>query len=575
MIRRKYTRKQLAEKAALVDRDLVEVQRCRGDHNRLGLAYQIGFVKLLNRFPAQYPLEVIDELIVFTGIQLGLEPVCIERYQGRRETVSEHQERIRKHLNLRRFGPEETHALGEFIFKEACRLEQTTALQSRAEEFLKERAILLPADYALARIIGEQRNHANEHIFTKVAEGLPGDVSETLDQLLEVKPGEVVSKLQKIKANPGRPSADAVLSLIEKLATIEATGVLGVDLSWINSNYQRALFHFVRKCTAYRLRGVTQSRRNAALVCFLWQSYRDAIDQLVDMFDKLVTRINTQAKHELDDQMSRQRRMIRDSLSTLKSLGEIILDDSVPDADLRERIFSEVSQQELAIRVEALDEWVSGKKSDLFHGVVKRFGYLRKFSPALLRALEFTQESEGADSPCMEALKVLKEMNAGNKRKLPEEAPTDFVPASLLPLVENGDRPDRRAWECALLVKLRDEIRSGNVSVKHSKRFGRFDNFFLSGDRWEALREDFFRRSGLPTNPEDVSGCLSKRLGEAYDRFLETAPGNSYATADGDGWRLSTDPSERLDQESQQKLVKGGVNLDHFGGAKVDQLVKG
>ena len=67
-----YTRKQLAEKAPLADLDLVEVERCRGNHNRLGFAYQIGFVKLLNRFPAQRPLEVIDELNIFTGIQLGL-----------------------------------------------------------------------------------------------------------------------------------------------------------------------------------------------------------------------------------------------------------------------------------------------------------------------------------------------------------------------------------------------------------------------------------------------------------------------------------------------------------------------
>ena len=228
MRKRKYTRKQLAEKASLADLDLVEVERCRGDHNRLGFAYQIGFVKLLNRFPAQRPLEVIDELNIFTGIQLGLDHGCIERYKHRRETVAEHQERIRKHLNLRRFGPEETRALGEFIFEESYRLEQIAALQSRAEEFLQTRGILLPADYALARIIGEQKKRAREHIFARVADGLPSDVSRTLDEMLEVQPGEVVSRLQKIKANPAKPSADAVLSLIEKLTRIEATGVLTV-----------------------------------------------------------------------------------------------------------------------------------------------------------------------------------------------------------------------------------------------------------------------------------------------------------------------------------------------------------
>jgi tetratricopeptide (TPR) repeat protein len=55
---------------------------------------------------------------------------------------------------------------------------------------------------------------------------------------------------------------------------------------WLNGNYQRALFHHVRKSSVTRLRELAEPRRRAALVCFLWQSYRDAIDQAVDMFDK-------------------------------------------------------------------------------------------------------------------------------------------------------------------------------------------------------------------------------------------------------------------------------------------------
>ena len=43
-------------------------------------------------------------------------------------------------------------------------------------------------------------------------------------------------------------------ALMHKMAAIEATGILGIDLSWLNANYQRAMFHYVRKCTADRLR---------------------------------------------------------------------------------------------------------------------------------------------------------------------------------------------------------------------------------------------------------------------------------------------------------------------------------
>ena len=377
---------------------------------------------------------------------------------------------------------------------------------------------------------------------------------EAIDGLLEVKDGEVISGLQRIKANPAKPSAAAMQGLADKLAAVEATGVLAVDLSWLNANYQRALFHYVRKSTADRLREVARPRRLAALVCFLRQSYRDAVDSAVDMFDKLLTRTQTRAEHELSDQMRSQRQTIKEALAALRSLGAVILDDTVADAALRSRLFAVVPREELAAQVAGLTEWVTGAKSDVFHGLVRRFSHLRQFSPVLLRALEFFPDAGDGDVPCLEALRVLKEMNADLKRKLPEDVPTDFMPKRLLPLVMTDGKPDRKAWECALLLKLQDDLRSGNLSVKHGKRFGRFEDYFLPKERWEPLRESFFQRAGLPADPRDVPGYLTKRLNTAYDLFLKTAPDNSYATADEDGWHLSTDAAETLDAEAQTRL---------------------
>jgi predicted transcriptional regulator len=97
----------------------------------------------------------------------------------------------------------------------------------------------------------------------------------------------------------------------------------------------------------------------AALVCFLWQSYRDAVDQAIDMYDKLITWVHTQAEGDLGEQLRQQRRTIQKSLATLKSLGGIILDEAVTDGELRTRLFEEVPREELAAQVGILDEWVS------------------------------------------------------------------------------------------------------------------------------------------------------------------------------------------------------------------------
>jgi TnpA family transposase len=544
----------MVREASLTEADLAEVAQCRRDHNRLGFAYQIGFVRLFHRFPAQQPLEVCDELLNFVALQLGIVEAQIADYAPWQHTASEHQDRIREYLKLTDYDPREADALERFVFEESCRLEQTAPLLARAREFLKERRVLFPADSALLRLVGEQRKRAREHIVTKLAGGLSPGVIKALDGLLEVKEGEVVSSLQRIKANPAKPSATAMQGLADKLDAIEATGVLAVDLSWLNANYQRALFHYVRKNSADRLREVARPRRLAAMVCFLRQSYRDAVDQAVDMFDKLLTRTHTRAEHELDDRMRSQRQTIKAALAALRSLGAIILDDSVGAAALRPRLFAAVPRDALVAQVAGLDEWVTGTKSDVFHGLVRRFSHLRQFSPVLLRALEFFPDSGDGEVPCLEALRVLKEMNTDLKRKLPEDAPADFIPKRLWPLVVTDGKLDRKAWECALLLKLQEDLRSGNLSVKHGKRFGRFEDYFLPKERWETLRKSFFQRSGLPADPKDVRDHLTKRLNTAYDLFLKTAPDNTYATVDQDGWHLSTDAAETLDAAAQTRL---------------------
>jgi hypothetical protein len=85
-------------------------------------------------------------------------------------------------------------------------------------------------------------------------------------------------------------------------------------------------------------------------------------------------------------------------------------------------------------------------------------------------------------------------------------------------------------------------------------RFGRFDNFFISDERWTAQRDAFFQPAGLPAKPADVPAYLTARLDNAYDTFLANLPGNAYATIDEKGWVLSTDSAEKLDKETEKRL---------------------
>jgi Domain of unknown function (DUF4158) len=117
-------------------------------------------VRLLGRFPQQQPFELFEELVCFSAAQLGLDAGLIELYRKRQPTISEHQQTITGYLRLRPFDDAEAAQLEQFLFQEACRLEQAAALIGQAREFLKERRVLEPAEFRFTRIVGEQRTRA-------------------------------------------------------------------------------------------------------------------------------------------------------------------------------------------------------------------------------------------------------------------------------------------------------------------------------------------------------------------------------------------------------------------------------
>jgi hypothetical protein len=83
---------QLLQQAQFSPEDIARIMQCRGEHNRLGFAYQLAFVRSLNRFPIQEPLEIEEDIVAFTSIQLNIDEGQIEQYGKRQPTVSEHQD---------------------------------------------------------------------------------------------------------------------------------------------------------------------------------------------------------------------------------------------------------------------------------------------------------------------------------------------------------------------------------------------------------------------------------------------------------------------------------------------------
>jgi hypothetical protein len=246
--------------------------------------------------------------------------------------------------------------------------------------------------------------------------------------------------------------------------------------------------------------------------------------------------------------------MLRTTLQSFHTIGHTLFNDHVPPEAVRTTVFQQIPPERLQAQLLEAQQWLTGDTSAVFPLVMKRYSYLRQFAPTLLDHLPVDLEPTGSPA-LLDAVAPLRDLNTTGRRTLSEDLPDTCLPKRLRAFVGTNGAANRRAYECAVLTTLRDEIKRGNVWVRGSTRFGKLDDFFLPDATWTVRRQEFFRKAGLPTDPTEAATWLTSRLNAAYDRFLAALPTNTSVTFDTEGWHLSTEPAEALSPADEAGLA--------------------
>src|SRR6266567_133332 len=266
-----FTQDQLSQDAKLSEADIKQIHECREPQNKVGYGYQLCHAKLFNRFPAQSPFEVVEELATFVAVQVDIPREQLAVYAAQKSTFFRHQEAIRIYLRVEKFTPKAEALLKDYLFQQAQQIQATEALFMQATELLKDKKILNPSSDTIERLIQTQREKAKTYILEKINAEITTALQQTLDALLVVE-NNFYSKLYQIKDVPKNSQ----------------TGALTINLDWLNNNYKRHFNKYVTRCDAKRLREIEPLHRYAALVCFLQETYRDTIDYMFDMYAKAI-----------------------------------------------------------------------------------------------------------------------------------------------------------------------------------------------------------------------------------------------------------------------------------------------
>ena len=200
-------------------------------------------------------------------------------------------------------------------------------------------------------------------------------------------------------------------------------------------------------------------------------------------------------------------------------------------------------------------EAVVSARPDNLGEIVERYASVRRMSRVILGAFVFRSWKE--HDPLLTALDVVRELHASGAKKLPARSPTSFLRSTWRKLVKTNVGTDRRAYEVAVMMAVRERLRSGDVWVEGSRAFRAFDDFLLPRDAFENRRKADDLGLAVPDRFEDWRDDKAKRLETRLGEVDALTAAGDLPEASLTEEGLSISPIRAAENEAVDAITRG------------------
>lgn len=278
----------------------------------------------------------------------------------------------------------------------------------------------------------------------------------------------------------------------------------------------RHLSQLARRYDARALKRFPPARRYALCACFLVEVQKTLLDHGVALHDQYLMEICRKSRNRFEKRHRQLRRRAKKGVETLiKTTKALLAQKQAPDGSIATRLqgLDEPSLQEA---IESCEEFRRLEERGYVDELRARYSPLRRYLPAFLK-LPFC--GEPGNESLLTGIDLVRKLDAGELKKLPEDAPTDWVPPAFQVALRDEDGViDRRTWEIGLSLAIRDAPQAPVTST-----WPRAAAMSRSGT-WSTMRTDGTRSARTPTGscPSSASPAGSRR---SSSRSLIAWPG--------------------------------------------------
>lgn len=464
--------------------DLEIIQQRRRNHNRLGFAVQLCVLRYLGWTLSDLK-EVPVQVLRYIAKQINADVESFASYGEREATKYEHLEEIRKEYGYQTFTLSEYRSLCKHLFNHAMANGNPLHLIQLALEDLRKRKIILPSMATIERAVWETRKRTEEKIFKLLSSSLTEMQFAKLDRVLTTMAESNKTYLAWLREIPGTSSSDSFLKVIEKLEYIRDLQ-LQVDTKGIHPNRLRQLSKIGSRYEPHSFRRFNDPKKYAILVAYLLELIQDLTDQAFEIHDRQIMILLSKGRKAQEELQKQNGKSINEKVVHFADLGVALIKARSEGIDPFVALEAVMPWDQLVASVEEAKRLARPVDYDYLDLLEKKFYALRKYTPTLLKSLEF--RSTKSAEPLMKAVDIIRDMNETGKRKVPDGAPLNFVSNRWQKHVYDNDGTiNRHYYEMAVLTELRNYVRSGDVSIVGSRQHKDFEEYLVSKEDWNGI----------------------------------------------------------------------------------------
>ncbi len=307
------------------ERDLSIIRQRRGAHNRIGFAVQLCYL----RYPG-YAMAADttppDALLSHVSRQLRINPAAWAEYAQRDETRREHALELQAAFGYRPFSTGEYRKQRGTLTELALQTNKGMVIAEQLIEILRKHHIILPPAGVIDRLCAEALARGTRLFYQRLTDELDATHRKQLDKLLTPRDDVRTIVLTWLRQPPGEAKARRILLHLGRLDAIREVGLpVGLD----KMVHQGRLTQLAREGTQMsiqHLRDLEATRRHATLVAMLIDTQATVIDQILDLNDRIIGKMFSDAKRKHAESFHNKGKAINDKVRLYSRVGHALID---------------------------------------------------------------------------------------------------------------------------------------------------------------------------------------------------------------------------------------------------------